>query len=57
MWFTDEHKHDLGAIINGENILVNKERAIADDRGISYIIINPEKYNGTEPVLIEIIQK
>jgi len=40
-WFSEAHKHDIGAISNNENILVNLNKSVADDRGLLYLEIDP----------------
>ena len=55
LWFTAGHNHDPGAIVNGENILVNLNNTVGDDRGIDKILFSPGNYIGTETVEIQFI--
>ena len=70
VWFTTDHKHDIGAIYNNwyyilpfssylypsnNNPLVNKNRLVADERGVDNIKIIPKEYTGNEPMIISIV--
>ena len=70
IWFTDHHNHDIGAVnynwyyilpfapnIIGfkENLLVNENKRVADERGVAYIKIIPQEYTGNQPMVIQVI--
>jgi len=42
-------------MINGVNIMVNKNSTVADDRGIDFLLFSPGHYNGTDAVEISFI--
>jgi len=40
-----------------ENLLVNKNNTVADNRGGDYVVVHPEEYQGTEDVAIKVIEQ
>ena len=62
MWFSLNHTHDYFSVHldwDGDrlnNTHVNLDRRVADERGSKFLVINPAKYNGTEKLVLNVLQ-